>query len=314
MLVVCYPPPLHPMPVVSQTAEFGHMSELKRSEPPPFPSFSLWKALVLLGLVVWLYASVLAHLAIQWWHDPNFSHGFFVPAFALYLVWLKRDALRKVRVAPSWYGVPIVICGLMLLVLGDLGAELFLSRFSFLIVVAGLIVSFLGWPFQKAVMFPWLFLILMIPIPVIVFNKITFPLQTLAAELATAVLRLVEVPVMRVGHIIYIPEMPLEVAQACSGIRSLLSLTTLAIIYGYLMETSVTVRVVLAVASIPIAVAANSLRIVGTGLVVRYWNPEMAEGFFHTFSGWLIFVVSLAMLFMLHKMFRLLARGKVASW
>jgi exosortase len=117
-------------------------------------------------------------------------------------------------------------------------------------------------------------------------------------------LRTVGLPVLRQGHIIVIPAMPLEVAEACSGIRSLLSLTTLSIIYGYLLEKSVRVRVVLALSAIPIAVVANSLRIVGTGLTVQYWDPDKAEGFFHAFSGWLIFVVSLSMLFALHRILR----------
>jgi exosortase len=114
------------------------------------------------------------------------------------------------------------------------------------------------------------------------------------------------VPVLREGNIINLPAMPLEVAQACSGIRSLMSLTTLAIMYGYLVERRVWVRVALALASIPIAVAANGLRIVGTGLIVQYWDPEKAEGFFHLFSGWLVFVFSLLMLFALHRAFMFL--------
>jgi exosortase len=113
--------------------------------------------------------------------------------------------------------------------------------------------------------------------------------------------------VLREGNVINLPAMPLEVVEACSGIRSLLSLVTLAIIYGYMVETRTWVRVTLALASIPIAVAANSLRIVGTGLLVQYWDPDKAEGFFHIFSGWLVFVVALAMLFFLH---RLLVTGR----
>jgi exosortase len=115
-------------------------------------------------------------------------------------------------------------------------------------------------------------------------------------------LPLLGVPVLREGNVINLPAMPLEVVEACSGIRSLLSLVTLAIIYGYLVETRTWVRVVLALAAIPIAVAANSLRIVGTGLLVQYWDPDKAEGFFHTFSGWLIFVVALAMLVLFHRL------------
>ena len=189
-----------------------------------------------------------------------------------------------------------------------LGAELFLSRVSLLLVIAGLIVLFAGWKFFRALLFPWAFLIFMIPIPAIIFNQITFPLQFLASRVASAVLPLAGVPVLREGNVIMLPDMALEVAEACSGIRSLLSLATLAIIYGYLLEPRKMIRVLLAVAAVPVAVAANSLRIVGTGLLVQYWDPDKAEGFFHAFSGWLIFVVSLAMLFILHHLLRLLWR------
>jgi len=200
----------------------------------------------------------------------------------------------------------MILLGLMMLVLGDLGAELFISRTSLLILIAGLVTFLLGWNFLRAVLFPLAFLILMIPIPAIVFNQITFPLQLLASKIASSILPALGVPVLREGNIIGLPLMQLEVAEACSGIRSLMSLTTLAIIYGYLMESNVWIRVLLAVASLPIAVATNSLRIVGTGLLVQYWDPDKAEGFFHAFSGWLIFVMSLIMLFLFHYFIRLL--------
>src|SRR5258708_98315 len=187
-----------------------------------------------------------------------------------------------------------------------MGAELFLSRLSLLIVLAGLIVLFFGWDFFRALLFPWAFLLLMIPVPAIVFNQITFPLQLLASKVASTTFPWMGGPVLREGNVIVLPAMALEVAEACSGIRSLMSLTTLTVIYGYLMEKRVGVRVLLAVASIPIAVAANSLRIVGTGLLVQYWDPEKAEGFFHEFSGWLIFVVSLVMIYLLHRAVRFL--------
>jgi len=261
-------------------------------------------------MVAWVYSSILARLVAQWWHDPNFSHGFFVPAFSLYLLWLGRKRLLSLPHRPSWAGLVILVVGLAVLIVGDLGAELFLSRLSLLLVIAGLVVLFLGWNYQREILFPWAFLILMIPIPVIVFNQITFPLQILASELASGLLPLMGVPVLREGNVIQIPAMPLQVAEACSGIRSLLSLATLAIIYGYLLENRQAVRVLLALASVPIAIAANSLRIVGTGLLVQYWDPDKAEGFFHTFSGWLIFVASLAMLYCLHKLLQLVWREK----
>jgi len=191
-----------------------------------------------------------------------------------------------------------------------LGAELFFSRVSLLVLLAGLIILFQGWTFFRAVLFPWAFLILMIPIPSLILQQVTFPLQLLASKLATVLLQLVGVPVLRQGNMILLASMPLEVAEACSGIRSLLTLITLAIIYGYLMENRVWVRVVLALSAVPIAVAANSFRIFGTGLLVQYWDPDKAEGFYHALGGWLIFVVALIMLFTLHRMISLIRTSK----
>jgi exosortase len=277
-------------------------------ERPPQPVLKRvwwWQATLLLFLVGWLYSSILFHLAKQWLNDPNFSHGFFVPAFSLLVLWQNRAHLAREPREPSSWGLLIVAFALLVLFVGVLGAELFLSRISLLLLIAGLVIFFRGWHLFRAVLFPWAFLILMIPIPAIVFTQITFPLQILASKVAALLLPIAGVPVLREGNVIYLPAMPLEIAEACSGIRSLLSLTALAIIYGYLSETRVWVRVVLTLASIPIAVAANSLRIVGTGLLVQYWDPDKAEGFFHTFSGWLIFVVSLAMLFLLHRLLQI---------
>jgi len=266
--------------------------------------------MILAGLVGWLYFPILSRLLAQWWNDPNFSHGFFVPAFSLFVLWQDRRRLAEVAIRPSGWGLVITALGLAVLIVGVLGAELFLSRFSLLIVIAGLVIFFRGWGWFRAILFPWALLILMIPIPAIIFNQITFPLQILASKAAAFALPLAGVPVLREGNVINLPAMPLEVAQACSGIRSLLSLGTLAIIYGYLMESRNSLRAVLALASIPIAVIANSLRIVGTGLLVQYWNPDKAEGFFHAFSGWLIFVVSLGLLFLLHRLLRLIWPGE----
>jgi exosortase len=194
-----------------------------------------------------------------------------------------------------------------MLLVGTFGAELFLSRVSLIVLMSGMVIFFLGCAMFRAVLFPLCFLILMIPIPAIVFSQITLPLQMLASKVAAGALPVCGVPVLREGNIINLPAMPLEVAQACSGIRSLMSLTTIAIIYGYLIERVTWVRVGLALASVPIAVAANGLRIVGTGLIVQYWDPDKAEGFFHIFSGWLVFVFSLLMLLALHRAFLFLS-------
>jgi exosortase len=271
----------------------------------------LWKGVLVFLLIGWLYYSIIFHLVKQWWADPNFSHGFFVPIFSLYVLWRNKERLRRVPSAPSIWGLVILTIALCVLIVGVMGAELFLSRVSLLLAIAGLVIFFYGWELFRAVLFPWAFLILMIPVPTIVFSQITFPLQMLASKFAAATLPLAGVPVLREGNIINLPAMPLEVAEACSGIRSLLSLVTLAIIYGYLMETRAWVRVILALAAVPIAVFANSMRIFGTGLLVQYWDPDKAEGFFHLFSGWLIFVVSLAMLFLLHRLLQTRQRNSV---
>jgi exosortase len=161
--------------------------------------------------------------------------------------------------------------------------------------------------------FPVLVLLLSIPFPAIVFNQITFPLQLLASRLASMILPLLGVPVLQEGNVIQLPVMKLEVAEACSGIRSLMSLFTLAVFYGYFLEKTTGRRVLLALASIPIAVAANVARIVGTGLCVQYWDPNKALGFFHEFSGWVMFLVSLACLYLVHRIMQLVAPEKATT-
>jgi len=264
------------------------------------PAVPLWQLVVLSGIILWLYRAILIHLVGQWWHDPNFSHGFFVPLFSALVIWQERQKFSELPLRPSWSGMAIAALAMCILVVGQMGAELFLSRFSLLILLAGLVVLFCGWMYFRALMFPWAFLLLMIPVPAVVFNQITFPLQVVASRVSGLILPLLGVPVLREGNVINLPAMALEVAEACSGIRSLMSLVALAIIYGYLMERRLWVRWVLAFASVPIAVAANSVRIIGTGLLVQYWDPEKAEGYFHASWGWIIFVISLLMLYTLH--------------
>jgi exosortase len=273
-------------------------------EVQPFGLRNWWPTTLLIALILLVYGSVLGRLTAQWWQDPNFSHGFFVPVFALFLVWEQRWHLVTLPCEPSWAGLFVIAGSLAMLVVGVLGAELFLSRSSLVFLASGLILLFHGWPRFRALFFPWAVLFLMIPIPTILFGQITFPLQMIASQLASSVLAVIGVPVLREGNVIKIPAMSLEIAQACSGIRSLLSLGTLAVIYGYFAEKNSVARVLIALSALPIAVLANAMRIVGTGLLVQYWDPDKGEGFFHTFSGWIIFVFALLMLYLLHKIAR----------
>ena len=259
-----------------------------------------WQLVILAALIVWAYASTLYHLIGQWYRDSNFSYGFFIPLFSAYVIWEERRRLARLIPRPAWSGLAVLITGLGLLILGQMGAELFVSRSSLLIVLAGIIVLFYGWNLFRAVLFPLAFLQLMVPIPVIIFNQIAFPLQLLASKVSADILPIFGVPVLREGNVINLPSMSLQVAEACSGLRSLMALVALSIIYGYLLERRIWARCVLAIASVPIAVAANCVRIIGTGLLVQYWNPDKAEGYFHASWGWIIFVVALGMLGAVH--------------
>jgi len=292
----------------ANTVPFASPREGRLSFPLPGP-----RGWTLILLLVWLYHSILYRLANQYVSDPNFSHGFFVPAFAIFVLWQNRQRLRTTPIAPAWFGFPVIAVALILLVLGDLGVELFTSRMSLLLLIGGLIILFRGWPLFRAVFFPWAFLSLGVPLPNLILQRLTFPLQILASKLSTSLLELVGIPVLREGNVIHLAAKSLEVVEACAGIRSMLSLLTLAIIYGYLMEQRNWVRFLLACSSVPIAVFANAFRIFGTGVLVQYWDPDKAEGFYHLFQGWLIFVVSLIMLFTLHRIINMIWKPAPSS-
>ena len=265
------------------------------------PVSNLWiQAGILLVLIAFIYRNILHSLVLDWWTDPNFSHGFLIPLFSGFVAWQKRKKLAALQLQPSWLGLVIIAGSMGILIVGFFGVEQFLQRSSLVLLLAGLIIYFWGWRHFRELIFPWAFLFFMIPIPTIIFNQIAFPLQFLAARLASNLLVLFGVPVLREGNVIQLPGRALEVAEACSGIRSLMSLGALAVIYGYFLDNNNFRRIILAAASIPIAVAANGLRVMGTGLAGYYWDPDKAEGFFHTFSGWVIFVLSLFMLFAFH--------------
>lgn len=289
-------------------------STLPTSQTLPPAQLRLWLPAVAIALLLGIiYFRIASKLVSDWYNIPDYSHGFLVPLFAIFIMWDNRAVLRDTRVEQSWAGLSLIFLGIATVVLGVYGADLFLSRISFLMLLSGLVWTFLGWAMLKALRFPLLILLLAIPFPDIIFNQITFPLQLLASDLATGILRLVGVPVLHEGNVIELPVMKLEVAEACSGIRSLMSLFTLAVFYGYFLERTTPRRVFLALASIPIAVSANAARIVGTGLCVQYWDPQKALGFFHEFSGWVMFVISLACLYLLHRIMLLIAPRAVSE-
>src|SRR5271170_7098012 len=259
-------------------------------------AWMVWSA-IFAGLILLLYASILNHLVLQWWNDADYGHGFFVPLFSSYILWRERELWTNTEIKPANFGLVVMIGAIGLLLLGSLGAELFISRFSLLVLLAGMILFLAGWRMLRAVSFPLGYLIWMIPIPVIIYNQITFPLQLIASRLATSWLELAQVPVLRDGNILIMSNYSLEVVEACSGIRSLMTLMALAIAYGYLVSPRRWVRYVLAVLMVPIAIITNGIRIMGAGILAHRFGPAAAEGFLHEFSGWAIFLVAVLLMF-----------------
>jgi exosortase len=253
------------------------------------------------ALLLVSYGPVLGRLIEQWNSDPDMGHGFFVPVVAGFIVWQKREQLRKLPPAPNWWGIAVVLYGGLQLYIATLGAELFLARTAFVISAIGIVLWLGGTAWVRVLAFPFFLLFFMIPVPTVVYNSITFPLQLLASRVSTEALNVLQIPVLREGNVLELAEQRLSVVEACSGIRSLLSLTFLALVYGYFFESKMWMRVLLFAATIPIAIVANASRVTLTGVLTEY-KPELAEGFFHTASGWVIFMVALAILVALHQM------------
>ena len=255
---------------------------------------------VLAGLLL-LYLPMFRKLVYDWGHDDNYSHGFLIIPIALYLLWERRADLAAAKVAPSNFGLVLTLLSLVVLAAGTLGSELFLTRVSLIGVLGGIVWFLYGMAYLRVLIFPLAFLLLMIPIPSIIFNQIAFPLQLLASRFGEVVLRMFDIPVLREGNVITLANTQLEVAEACSGIRSLISLLTLGIVYGYFTDKRPWVRLAIALATIPVAIVANGLRVAGTGVAAHHYGPQAAQGFFHEFSGWVVFVVSLVLLFLIQR-------------
>jgi exosortase len=252
--------------------------------------------------VILLYSNVLVSLVRQWASDDNYSHGFFVLPLAMFFAWERRTSWWSATRRPGAGGLILIAASLLVLLAGRLGAELFLTRVSLIGVVAGIVWFVWGREHLRILVFPIAFLLLMIPLPAILFNKIAFPLQLLASRVGETAISAAGIPVLREGNVLQLPTRDLEVAEACSGIRSLVSLLMLGIVLGYFTERRIVARVVIALAAVPIAIAANAARVAGTGLASELVSPAAAEGFFHTFSGWLMFVVAFGGLMLVQRL------------
>jgi exosortase len=285
---------------------------------------NLWRTLALVFALVFLYASVLAKLSHDWWTDENYSHGLLIPFVIGFILWAERGTLRQARRKPSmlWGGAAILLA-LFALWAGVAGAELFIQRTSLVLMLPGVVVYFWGGRLLRMVWVPLFLLLLAIPIPTIVLNKIAFPLQLFASRCAVWSMRLFDIPVLRQGNVIELLPLnalttkKLEVVEACSGIRSLMTLMTLAVVFAYftfppaasgeqprkfgslssLRNWGFWRSSLLVLSAIPIASLTNALRVSGTGVLARYYGVKIADGFFHSFSGWVIYIVAFLLLF-----------------
>ena len=263
---------------------------------------SAWRDLligVLLTLV--LFAPVIFHMGREWMTDEDMGHGFFVPAVAGWIIWQRREELSRVPVRPTWWGLILVAAGLFQLLVGTLGEEFFVSRTVLLLMLAGTVITICGTAVFRELLFPFFLLVFMIRIPAIIYNQITMPLQLLASQVAETSLMILGIPVLREGNVMELANRKLSVVEACSGIRSLLSLSFLALVYGYFFEQRKWLRVVLFLLTVPIAIIANAGRVTITG-ILSATKPELAEGFFHMLEGWVVFMIALLMLGACHRM------------
>ena len=282
-----------------------------------------WRAVAIAFAIFFTYAAVLVRLSRDWWTDENYSHGLLVPLIIGYILWLQRDKFATEPARPSvLLGGLAVAFSLFALWTGVAGAELYTQRMSLVLLIAGTVVYFFGLGFLRLILIPLGLLILAIPIPAIIFNKIAFPLQLFASRCAVWSMSLLGIPVLRQGNVIELKPLnsfdtkKLEVVEACSGIRSLMTLMTLAVVFayfthprsddshgprgkfGWLRSFGFWRAVIIVGSAVPIAILTNASRVSGTGILSHYYGTGVADGFFHSFSGWAIYVVAFLLLFL----------------
>ena len=281
----------------------------KLPEQVPVKSRTIsWPAVAWFGiLLIAVYYPILSKLVLQWSTDDDVSHGFFVPLVAGYIAWQRREKILSIEWKPAWWGVGLLIWAGLQSYIGMLGAELFLQRTAFLLSLVAMLLILGGTGLVRQLAFPLLLLPFMIPLPTVVYNQITFPLQLFASSVAERSLEVLNIPVLRDGNILELASQKLSVAEACSGIRSLLSLSFLSLVYAYFFDRRVWMRWVLLIATVPIAIIANSARVTLTGVFSEI-DPSLAEGFFHEAEGWVIFVVALVILVVVHQLLNFVYR------
>jgi exosortase len=266
-----------------------------------------WTALAWFGgLLLLCYAPILYRMGVQWANDENMGHGFFVPLVAGFVAWQRREQLLSTPRQPNNWGLALIGWAALQELAATLGAELFTARLAFVIALFGVVLYVGGKPWVKILLFPLLLLLFMIPIPQILYARLTLSLQMIASALGEWLIELMGIPVIREGNLLRLPSQTLDVAEACSGIRSLLSLGFLSLVYGYFADKRVWMRWALLIATVPIAIAANGIRVGLTGLMSEI-DTKLAQGLYHEMEGYVVFVVALVALLMTHRILRFTA-------
>jgi exosortase len=252
-------------------------------------------------------------MARQWWDDPNYSHGLLVPLFVAFMLWRGRARWSSVPVRASNYGLLVMFFATGLLILGTLGSEHFTSRVSLIILISGIIVFMAGWHVLWSVAFPVGYLVFMIPLPAIIYYQLTFPLQLLASRLGAYGLVALGVPTVREGNLLILPNCTLEVVEACSGVRSLLSLMAAVVGYVYLSEPSIWKRCILVASTVPIVILSNGFRLVATGILSFFFGPGADSGLAHTVLGLAFFALAFLSILLVHGLLRRVKDGQILT-
>jgi exosortase D (VPLPA-CTERM-specific) len=256
----------------------------------PIPLYSLLAVAVVAAVVP--FAKVLGGIYNIWNLKPEYSHGIIIPVLSAVLIWRQREELRRLPFTGSWFGLLLIAGGLALRLVGESTTIETLEHYAFLLVIYGLVLTLTGPVIFRRLWMPLLILVFAIPLPSIFNNALSLQLQLLSSQLGVAVIRAAGISVLLEGNVIDLGSYQLEVAEACSGLRYLLPLMTLAFIVAYLFRGPMWKRIVIFLSSIPITVAMNSLRIGLIGITVDRWGKSMAEGALHDFEGWVVFMFS----------------------
>lgn len=264
--------------------------------------------LLILTAIGAVYSTIIPGMVDDWYNDPNYSHGFLVPLISCYFLSQNWEELKSSLVRPSNAGLVVVIGSLLLLVLGYVGTEYFTMRSSLVFLIGGIVLYWFGWHVLRLTSLPIAFLIFMVPLPYIVYDALAFPLKLLVTKASVAVLQVLSIPVVREGNILMFPQTILEVADACSGLRSLMSLITLAVALAFITQKSSIKRLILMVSAVPIAIVTNMFRVIATGYLANHYGAAAAEGFFHEFAGMAVFLLAMILLFAESTLLRKVAR------